>query len=807
MVKARSELIRFKLFHLMAAMSLCIAAFQVNSAGAAAIQPLAAQDGFYYYAGGQRIPLQPSLNWVSVKFASADPSKQSTAVSNSEVPLEPLDQARPIPHAGLTLLPVQPGVTSQTLVEGVSAMRAMTNQFLAVHPVFETSDAEMVITDEFIAAFPPGKSLEEIHTLNSSYNVEIVEPILGQENTFVLKVRPEAQLDALAMSNLYQESGITLHAAPNFVRIMQHSPQADSPDEFSQIGPMAGTNDNFYGEQYHLHNTGYSGNPADVDIDAPEAWNKVTGSSSIIIAILDEGVDRFHEDLSGKMVLGYDATGGHGGATGGSPSGNDTHGTGVAGIAAAMSNNSIGVAGVCQGCSLMPIRIAYDPGDGTWITSDLWQAQGIAFAYQNGAAILNNSWGGGPQADVVTIAFNNAKALGRGGLGSVVVASAGNSNLSTVSYPASLSSVIAVGASNLCDQRKTKTYDNCNAYESGWGSNYGSALDISAPGVRLTTTDMMGAAGLSSGNYYDRFNGTSGAAPIVSGVAGLILSANPFLTADDVQTILQNTADDVNGAQYPGWDLSMGYGRVNANRAVQAALPVLARDTTGVFRPSNGLLYLKNTNNTGFADVAINYGVPGDYPVVGDWDGNGNVTIGVYRNGSFYLRNSNTVGFADLVFAFGQPGDQPIAGDWDGDGKDTIGVYRPSIGQFFLRNSNSAGNADMSFYLGNVGDVGIAGDWDGDGKDTTGVFRPVNGIIFLKNTNTTGFADVALNYGIPGDKPVIGDWNNDGVDTIGVYRNGTFYLRNSNTIGFADIAFGLGNPGDMPIAGDWDALP
>jgi hypothetical protein len=234
---------------------------------------------------------------------------------------------------------------------------------------------------------------------------------------------------------------------------------------------------------------------------------------------------------------------------------------------------------------------------------------------------------------------------------------------------------------------------------------------------------------------------------------------------------------------------------------------VLARDTVGVFRPSNGIIFLKNSHSSGFADLGLNYGIPGDYPVAGDWNGDGTVTIGVYRNGTFYLRNSNSIGFADLVFAFGAPGDQPIAGDWDGDGDDTIGVYRPSNGQFFLRNSNTAGDAQISFFLGNVGDVGIAGDWDGDGRDTTGVFRPVNGIIFLKNANTSGFADVALNYGIPGDRPITGDWNNDGTDTIGVYRNGRFFLRNSNSVGFADIVFDLGNPGDMPIAGDWDAKP
>src|SRR6266508_4462016 len=158
-------------------------------------------------------------------------------------------------------------------------------------------------------------------------------------------------------------------------------------------------------------------------------------------------------------------------------------------------------------------------------------------------------------------------------------------------------------------------------------------------------------------------------------------------------------------------------------------------DTTGVFRPSNGVLFLKNFNTTGFADVALNYGLGGDYPVVGDWDGNGTITIGVYRNGSFYLRNRNTIGFADVVFPFGAPGDQPIAGDWDGDGVDTIGLYRN--GTFFLRNQNSAGAPDATFALGVAGDVGIGGDWNGDGMDTTGVFRPSNGALYLKNTNVT----------------------------------------------------------------------
>jgi hypothetical protein len=231
------------------------------------------------------------------------------------------------------------------------------------------------------------------------------------------------------------------------------------------------------------------------------------------------------------------------------------------------------------------------------------------------------------------------------------------------------------------------------------------------------------------------------------------------------------------------------------------------RETVGVFRRADVAWFLRNSNTSGAPDISTNYGIPTDYPVVGDWDGNGTTTIGVYRNGVFYLSNSNSLSSADIVFAFGAPGDQPIAGDWDNDGIDTVGLYRSSTVTFSLRNSNSAGAPDVSFTFGNPGDVAIAGDWDGDHFDTVGVYRPSDGTLFFKNTNTTGFADLAFIYGLAGDKPLTGDWNNDGVDTIGVYRNGTFYLRNSNATGFADFVVTLTTPGDLPVAGDWDGLP
>lgn len=225
--------------------------------------------------------------------------------------------------------------------------------------------------------------------------------------------------------------------------------------------------------------------------------------------------------------------------------------------------------------------------------------------------------------------------------------------------------------------------------------------------------------------------------------------------------------------------------------------------SVGVFRPSEGVFFLRKSNSSGYADAMIAFGIPGDIPLAGDWDGGGVDGIGVYRNGVFYLKNVNETGYADMAFAFGAAGDLPVVGDWDGDGVDSIGVYRDGL--FMLRNTNDSGPADIQFALGIPGDVPIAGNWDGTGADSCGVFRPTNGLIYLKNDNTTGYADLEIVFGIPGDIPIIGDWDGDGMDTIGVYRAGAFLLRNSNETGYAEMVFALGIDGDLPISGKWES--
>jgi hypothetical protein len=180
--------------------------------------------------------------------------------------------------------------------------------------------------------------------------------------------------------------------------------------------------------------------------------------------------------------------------------------------------------------------------------------------------VISNSWGGGGEHDAITNAINSAVNQGRGGLGCVVLFSSGNDYNSTVSYPARLSNVIAVGATSVNDSRESY-------------SNYGSALDVVAPGgnKNIYTTDIVGFAGYSTSDYASDFDGTSAACPHAAGVAALILSVNRCLTGTEVKQILELSCDKVGGYCYnPGkanglWNNQMGYGRINAYKAVQYA--------------------------------------------------------------------------------------------------------------------------------------------------------------------------------------------------------------------------------------------
>ena len=241
--------------------------------------------------------------------------------------------------------------------------------------------------------------------------------------------------------------------------------------------------------------------------------------------------------------------------------------------------------------------------------------------------------------------------------------------------------------------------------------------------------------------------------------------------------------------------------------------PTFGLDTVGLVDPSSGVWRLHDS-----VDVVSSfyYGNPGDYPFVGDWDCDGRVTPGLYRqsDGFAYLRNSNTQGVADVSFFFGDPGDVPIAGDFNADGCDTLSIYRPTNQRFYVINELGAdggglGAADYDFLFGNPGDTPVVGDWDGDATDEIGLYRESSGFFYYRDTLTTGVADGQFYFGNPGDRFVAGDWGIvDGRETPGLFRpsNQTFYFRYTLTQGNADAELTWTGAGAswLPVSGNFN---
>jgi len=431
-------------------------------------------------------------------------------------------------------------------------------------PVFVHGGKTYYLAGSFFVSLRPGSGLDSVDALGEAVGATTVRTLEGDDHVVKFTLPADRDLDVLDAVELFRRHPAVAFAEPLF---------------YFQ-GALYTPNDPLYPQQWFLNNT--SGNPGTpgADIDAPQAWDYHRGDPSIVIAILDEGVDVDHPDLVANIVPGYDTT--DQAPPGGVP-GNancyDGHGTGCAGNAAARQDNTKGVSGVAPLCSIMPVRIARDS---VWTTNE-WIRDGFYAATNGGADVLSNSWGGGLSSTLVTNAIAYAKSAGRSGLGCVVLFSSGNDD-GPVSYPATLSTVIAVGASSPCDERKDP--GSCDG-EWWWGSNFGSQLDVVAPGALQYTTDIAGSCGYVSGDYMSDFGGTSGACPVAAGLAGLILSANPSLTAIEVQNLMQSTADDQVGYAWedtPGWDPYMGWGRINARRALEAVAvdpPVLSSVTPG----------------------------------------------------------------------------------------------------------------------------------------------------------------------------------------------------------------------------------
>jgi subtilisin family serine protease len=399
-------------------------------------------------------------------------------------------------------------------------------------------------SNEILVRFAPGEKGQEVASLLHAQIGAMVKKDFtpyGLERLQVVKI-PKGLTVPEAIEH-YTRNPNVIYAEPNYIVQATEIP-----------------NDYYFNELWGLHNTGQTGGTPDSDIDAPEAWGLTHGSSDVIVAVVDTGVDYTHTDLAANMWVNTGEIAGNGKDDDGNgyiddvrgwdfvnddnnPMDDYGHGTHCAGTIGAVGNNGIGVAGVMWTARIMPLKFLDASGSGT--TSDAVFA--ILYANRMGAHVISNSWGGGGYSQSLKDAIDASPA--------VVVCAAGNSNRNIDKffkfYPASYTSpqIIAVAA--------TDDDDNLASF-----SNYGiTSVDVAAPGVSILSTYPGGYAWMS---------GTSMATPHVSGLAGAIKALYPTMDNLAIITRIKDTVDPVSGLTTK---IASG-GRINAYNALESTIVV-----------------------------------------------------------------------------------------------------------------------------------------------------------------------------------------------------------------------------------------
>ena len=312
-------------------------------------------------------------------------------------------------------------------------------------------------------------------------------------------------------------------------------------------------NDSGFSQCWGHRNIGQSNGLVNFDMNTTNAWTMTKGSENIRILVFETGIQQNHPDIN--QLPGRDfTTGVVNGVAGGGPSNScDNHGTAVAGCITGIINNGIGTVGVAPECKVISAKVgtAITPCNGSWQGQTSWTVNAINWGIANGVRVTNNSNDYGTASTAMTNAYIAAR-----NAGVVNFASSGNSGNTSIGFPARSNGVVAVGASNRSGQKASF-------------SSYGSKLAFVAAGQSIYTTDRTGSNGYGSGDY-TIIDGTSFSSPYAAGVAALILSVNPSLSASEVETIMQTTCRDMSTI---GYDTLTGWGMLNAEEAVRVALP------------------------------------------------------------------------------------------------------------------------------------------------------------------------------------------------------------------------------------------
>lgn len=336
-------------------------------------------------------------------------------------------------------------------------------------------------------------------------------------------------------------------------------------------------------------NTGQDGGLAGFDLRSTVAWDLGSGAPSVPVLVIDTGVQPDHPDL--LVLPGRDfTTGATGGVPGGEPTNQyENHGTAVAGCISGRVDNGIGTCGMAPACPSVSARCFVATSASAWQANYSWTAAALDWALASGIRITNNSNRYGGTSAAVEAAYAASRAAG-----AIHFASAGNSGNTGVTYPASLPSVLAIGAA---DRTGSRASFSC----------YGPLLDCMAPGASILCTDRTGSAGYGSGDHAT-VSGTSFASPLAAGVAALMRSRDPGLSPDALAAVLFATARDM-GA--PGQDPGTGWGLIDAAAAVAAVVPACPADLDRSAAVDGGDL----------ARLLAGWGAPG----AADLDGSGSV--------------------------------------------------------------------------------------------------------------------------------------------------------------------------------------
>ncbi|MBI4895713.1 MAG: S8 family serine peptidase [Candidatus Aenigmarchaeota archaeon] len=448
--------------------------------------------------------------------------------------------------------------------------------FLVVLAMFSLAtfaqSSEHYVPNQIIVKVKENIDVSEIAEPASMQKISSIEQLSNDENIYVVNITG----DIKKTIEEYKKDPLVEYAEPNYIAQIAEI----------TIGSISNVpNDPLYSSQYHHAN-----------IQNNLSWNLTIGNRNIIIAVIDTGVQWDHPDLSANIWnntaenctngIDDDGNGKIDDCRGWDFVNNDSnpmddhgHGTHVAGLAAAVGNNSINVTGVCWNCTIMPIKAA----DSSGFLSYTDISDSLHYAADNGAKVISMSFTGlnaSSLQDAIKYAYSK---------GVVLVAAAGNSNVNSGNiYPAAYDEVVAVGSTTSSDAKSNF-------------SNYGSWVDVSSPGSSILSTFPTNTTGTLSG--------TSMSTPIVSGIAGLILSKNSSFTQEQVKTLLKSTVDSLTSSVY------IGTGRVNSFKAVSRNSSLVVNFKSEIYdKTLTGNVIINGTvNGTYFVNSSLYYG-SGTYP-------------------------------------------------------------------------------------------------------------------------------------------------------------------------------------------------